>query len=127
MIPVIFYPDRCVPPLSAIAACFFDSIRLKAGINQLSEKDVQKLQEHPDFQRYLDLKAIEIVQAKEEINPAENTEVVDLKKFAIPKAQEIVLATHDIGVLEGWLHTETRKDVRATLNTRIAQIKAGED
>ncbi len=122
---VIFYPERCLPTMKSGAVLAFDSIALTAGTNALEEAKIQQLQEHPDYQRFSKLKAIELVQQSETIDPMANTEIVDLGSYAVEEASSIVNSTVDLTTLDAWLKVEQRKSVRGIIATRINQLKQG--
>jgi hypothetical protein len=103
----------------------FDKIALVAGTNALDETKIQQLQEHPDYQRFSKLKAIEVVQQSETIDPMANTEIIDLGSYAIEEAATVINSTVDLMALDAWLKTEQRKSVRTSIATRINQLKQG--
>lgn len=107
------------------AVLAFDSIALVAGTNALDDSKIQKLQEHPDYQRFFKLKAIEIVQQSEKVNPLANTEIIDLGSYAVDEAASVINSTVDLITLDSWLKTEQRKLVRTMIATRITQLKQG--
>lgn len=122
---VIFHPERCQPALSPTASMAFDSIELKAGTNELTAETLKLVQEHPDFQRFVKLQAIELIEKSEIVDPQINTQVTDLSSYAIEQAQSIVNNTNDLETLDLWLKSETRPKVRTTIATRITQLKSG--
>lgn len=86
---------------------------------------VKLVQEHPDFQRFAKLRAIELIEKAEIVDLEINTKVTDLSSYAIEQAQSIVNNTNDLDTLDSWLKSETRSKVRATIATRITQVKSG--
>lgn len=123
---IILYPDR-VPPfgLAKTARLGFDSIELVAGINNLSPEQIETLQSHPDFARFKQLKAIELIESSEEVEPSTNSSIPDLSAYAVEDAQKLIMETVDLATLENWQNSETRKTVKSTLSTRISQLKSG--
>jgi hypothetical protein len=125
---LIFYPTRCVPPASQISQHSFDGVILKAGNNDLSEEEAEKLLNHPDFERYQTWGAIELIgETSEVIDPAANTEKVSLANYSVEDAEKIIEQTHDAELLAVWLVTETRKTLRQAINRRITTIKGGNE
>jgi len=122
---VIFYPEKCQPPMKPGAGLAFDMIALTAGTNALEETQIQELQKHPDYQRFYRLKAIELVQESEEVDPTANTQIIDLGFYAVEEASTVINSTVDLMTLDAWLKTEQRKAVRTTIATRISQLKQG--
>ena len=122
---VIFYPEKCHPHMKPGAGLAFDTIALTAGTNALQETQIQELQKHPDYQRFYKLKAIEIVQESEEVDPTANTQIIDLGSYAVEEASTVINSTVDLMTLDAWLKTEQRKAVRTTIATRINQLKQG--
>lgn len=122
---IIFYPDRAVPAMAASARLSFDKIELVAGINNLLPEQIEVLQQHPDFTRYVNLKAIELIESSDIIEPSINTEVLNLGLLNVEDAQKIVMETVDVTTLEHWQVTESRKTVKSTIATRLMQIKSG--
>ena len=103
----------------------FDDIRLIPGTNQLDPEILERLRSHPDFERYSTLEAIEVIESAVTINPAQNAAIADLKTYKVADAQTIITNTSDLTTLESWLQTESRTQVRTSLNVRIEQIKGG--
>lgn len=122
---VIFYPERCQPPMKPGASLSFDTIVLTAGANALEELRIQELQKHPDYQRFSKLKAIELVQQSEVVDPMANTQIVDLDSYAVEEASTVINSTVDLTTLDAWLKVEQRKSVRTIIATRINQLKQG--
>jgi len=122
---VIFSPEKCQPRMKPGAVLAFDSIALVAGTNALGATKIQQLQEHPDYQRFSKLKAIELVQQSETIDPMANTEIVDLGSYAIEDSATVINSTVDLMTLDAWLKVEQRKSVRTMIATRISQLKQG--
>jgi len=124
---VIFYPDRCIPKMHETARLGFDQILLTAGTNKLSPEELQQLQIHPDYQRYSEVGALDIVgEQPATIDPLANTEIIDLLQYKDADAIKLVNNTADISTLESWLAVEQRTKIRTSLNTRITQLKTGE-
>lgn len=122
---IIFYPDRTIPPMDKSARMSFDEIELVAGTNNLSAEQIEALQKHPDLARFIKLKAIELIESSEEIEPSINSSIPDLSAYAVEDAQKLVMETVDLATLENWQNSETRKTVKSTLATRISQLKSG--
>lgn len=122
---VIFYPDKSIPPQRGNATLSFDSVELRAGVNSLSSDQLQLLQQHPDFARFQNLKAIELVVHADTVEPLANSEITDLGVYDIDQAATVVNNTNDLTILNSWLKTETRKPIRAIIATRINQLKSG--
>lgn len=122
----IFYPDKCIPKLSETAQMGFDKVFLSAGTNKLTPETLKQLQGHPDFTRYSELGAIELIEEEPTtVDPLANTEEVDLMSFKEVEAIKIVNSTQDTATLEKWLEVEQRTKIRTVLNTRITQLKSG--
>lgn len=122
----IFYPDKCIPRLAETAQVGFDKIFLSAGTNNLSPEALKQLQEHPDFPRYVDLGAIDILEETATmVDPMANADNPDLMQFKDAEALKIVNNTQDVPTLEQWLTVEQRTKIRSALNTRITQLKTG--
>lgn len=122
---VIFHPDKSIPPQREGATLSFDAVELRAGVNSLPPDQLETLQKHPDFARFQKLKAIELVEKSEEIDPQANSEIADLGVYDADQAVKLVNNTNDLDILDGWLKTETRKPIRTAIATRINQLKSG--
>lgn len=120
---VIFKPENCYPPLNSGTGIAFDRVRLKAGLNTLSESDYQKLSEHPSFADYLDRKALVVQEpvSDVEVIPLSDTPA-NLSGYNVEDAGEIIDNTHDLDILRRWLSAETRKTTRAALTQRIKDL-----
>jgi hypothetical protein len=122
----IFYPDKCIPKLADTAQIGFDKIFLSAGTNKLTTETLKQLQEHPDYSRYIEMGAIDIMQEEPStVDPLANTDNADLMQFKESEALKIINNTQDVPTLEQWLAVEQRTKIRTVLNTRITQLKTG--
>lgn len=122
---LIFYPERCQPLMSPTSSMAFDSVVLSAGTNELTSNAIELIQKHPDYARFAKLKAIEIIEKSEVVDLQTNSDITDLSAYAIEQAQTIINSTSDLDTLDSWLKSETRQKVRATIATRITQVKSG--
>lgn len=125
MSTVIFRPDKCYPPRKA--AIWFDSLCLKPGTNlNTSEAQVAKLRSHPDFPKYENWGAIEIVGAKSVVD-LEEKPVSPLSTMNVDQAEKTIENCHEVTQLEAWLVNESRVTVRRAINRRITEIKGGNE
>jgi hypothetical protein len=123
---VLFYPARAIPLMAETAQLGFDKIFLNAGSNKLSPEELQQLKDHPDFARYSEIGALEVIEEEPvTIDPQANTNLADLMSFKEAEAIKIVNNTNSLETLESWLNVEQRSKVRTILNTRITQLKTG--
>lgn len=122
---LIFNPERCQPAMNPGATMSLDEVQLSAGTNELTSEQMQKVQQHPDYARFEKLRAIELVEKSEIVDPLANSEIIDLSGYSIEAAQSIINATNNVETLDSWLKNESRAKVRSTIATRIAQLKEG--
>lgn len=122
---LIFSADKCQPPMKPIATMAFDEIVLTSGTNELSPDELRTIQTHPDYQRFVQLKAIELIEKSEIVDPQANIEIVMLTAYAEDEAKKIINNTVDLDVLDVWLKNETRAKIRTAIATRISQVKSG--
>lgn len=124
--PVVIYrPDKETPSRSALFTRW-DGVRLDRGRTHLSESDFERIKIHADFQRWLELGALEVIKsdesAKEEVN--------SLAGYSVPDAEKIILATCDLQQLKTWQSNEsrsskTRKSVLNAIANQIADVEKG--
>jgi hypothetical protein len=123
---ILFAPDKCVP--ASYCAHWFDAIRIDPGVNHYDDGTLDRLQSHPDYDRYVKWGAIKPVASSETVDlTAATTEELSLAAYSVDAAQELIAAAHDVTLLETWLASETRKTLRRDLNARITQIKSGNE
>jgi hypothetical protein len=124
---VIYKPQNCYPPQAPGTRVGFDRLRLKSGINHLSDVDFAKLKSHPAYQGYVDRKALVVQEPKEEVEVVPLSETpANLSAYNVDEAEDIIDNTHDLDVLKRWLSGETRVTTRRDLNQRIKDIEGGE-
>ena len=110
----------------------FDHVMVLPGVNhQLSQEQVEKLLQHPDFSRFIG-KGINVIEADPEtqpelVKPDANGELGDLSAFPVTKTDDIINGTYAIAILERWLLSEQRATVRRQLSARITAIKGGRE
>lgn len=125
MTTVIFRPEKCYPPRKA--AIWFDALMLRPGSNlNLSDFQVGKLRSHPDFPKYQEWGAIEIVEPKTEIDLEEKPKSL-LSTMNVDNAIKTIEGCHDIAQLEAWLVNEARVTIRRAINIRITEIRGGNE
>lgn len=111
--------------MSPTSSMAFDSVVLSAGTNELTTDAIELIQKHPDYARFAKLKAIEVIEKSEVVDLQINSDITDLSAYAIEQAQTIINSTSDLDTLDSWLKSETRQKIRATIATRITQVKSG--
>lgn len=125
MSTVVFRPEKCYPPRKS--AIWFDSLMLRPGSNlNFSDQQVAKLRSHPDFSKYEQWGAIEIVEPKAEVDLEEKPKSL-LSTMNVDNAIKTIEGCHDVGQLESWLVNEARVTIRRAINTRITEIKGGNE
>lgn len=122
--PVTYKPGRCSPPRGPSSQLLFDNITLQAGPrNYLSDDDLSRLMDHPDFARYEAIGAIEIQGAAEAVPTTPGNEYpANLSTLKTEAAEDLINATDDLEVLRTWFDAETRKGVREILSRRMREI-----
>jgi hypothetical protein len=125
---LIFHPDRCVPP--STVAHTFDGVALVPGRNNLTPDSLTLVLSHPDFPKYKNWGAINVIEPTVETETVQhnaNSELESLAKYNVEDIDEILDATNDVELLQKWLQKETRKTVRPQIILRINAIKAGNE
>lgn len=123
---VIYRPNHLNPPSNASAIYSHNRRRVKLvpGSNlDIPAEDLAVISESPDWKRAVALGAIKV---------AEAAEVVDLEPPAASIAhlneemvEDLVDGIHDATVLEGYLKSEKRRNIRNIINRRLTSIKGG--
>lgn len=115
MTVVIYRADKETPPSSA-SFTRLDRVRLNVGRNHLDDKQMAIVQKHPDFDRYVELGAIEIIKGKEP--PPEEPD--SLAGYSIAEAEKLIKETNDLEQLKRWQSNESRAKNRKTVLNAIA-------
>jgi len=123
---VIYKPENCYPQQRAGTQVGFDRIRLKDGVNHLSDVSYKALIEHPDYPAYADRKALVVQEAQEEVQTVPFTEIPqNLTAYNPKEADAIIDRTHDKDVLNQWLKADSRAPVRKAITARLKDLTAG--
>jgi hypothetical protein len=124
---VIYKPENCYPPQREGTQVGFDRIRLKSGVNHLSDEKYQDLAQHPSFPEYADRKALVVQEEQSEVQTVPFSEVPkDLTAYNTTEADAIIDGTHDKDVLNLWLKADARAGVRKAINQRLLALSKGE-
>jgi hypothetical protein len=102
---------------------YFDKVRLKPGRNNLSESDFSSLKSHSDFDYYIKLKAIEIIEEKVPVEANSSLDTLDANT-----ALQVIKGEYDLEKLKHWQKQElVGKKRKTVLNNLAIQIKDAEN
>lgn len=123
MTVVIYKPGNCYPQQTEGSKVGFDRLRLNTGANHLTAEQFATLKAHPDFQAYVDRKALVVQEPNAEVQVVPLTDIpADLAAYNVADADEIIDNTHDADILRAWLKAETRATTRRSLTRRIKDL-----
>lgn len=127
MTTVIYRPDKETPSRNA-PFTKWDGVKLSKGRNHLSEADFKTVSSHSDFERWVDLGAIEVIEGVEPEKEEETNN--SLAGYSVPEAEKLILATFDLEQLKEWQSNESRssksrKTVLNAISNQIADVEGG--
>lgn len=124
-ITVLFKPQNCYPPSSN--AHYFDGLKLIPGSgNHLTAEQVTTLLAHPDYPRYRDWGAIEVLGETAATIPTEPAPK-SITNLSADDAEKAIEGCFEVATLREWYEAETRRPVRQQIQRRIKAIESGEE
>jgi hypothetical protein len=108
-----------------------ETIRIRDGLNKVSEEDWERIEEKEYTKRLLTLGALRVMEAKEvkDLLDKEDLDIpedVSLAGLKIADASKVVASAHDLQKLDAWLADEQRVPVRQAITRRIAALTGGD-
>lgn len=120
---VIYKPANTYPQQAEGSQVGFDRLRLKTGVNHLTDAQFAALSKHPDYPAYVARKALVVQEEKDEVAVIPLTDIpANLSGYNTQEADEIIDNTHDVDILKRWLKDETRSTTRRDLTRRIKDL-----
>lgn len=99
------------------------TLEIKPGVHPIPDEDAAWLQQHPDYQRFVDMGALTL--SGEAAKPGEAAPPGDdLKEMNTDEALEVIKASSDVAELERWDAADARKTVSRSIKERIAELTA---
>lgn len=114
---IFFFPEKQTPPRKGML--FLGKARLNPGRNTYKAEEYKLLEDHPSYQRLIDLGAVEVI-ATTEAKKDEETEII-ISNLNVRQAEKIIVRELDKKQLEKWQDQETKIKGRETVLNAIAR------